>query len=213
MVNEEIKQDQKTTSTLEIFFWICIVFGLSMISFTFFQWDLIDYLSPFLVSPLLLLFWILLAILILSSLLYIFFKIKNISWRSFLPLIINGIVLSILYFAPFTSLWLDMEFKTNKSDYEQVIKMYESGELEQPTESGRIKLPSKYKHLSKGGGDIIVDNNDGVTSVFFYTYRGIGNSSGFIYRSNNLPPPQFLLRRDCYQLEQISPNWFFCASS
>lgn len=190
----------------------CIIFDLSSVVLTFFQWDLIDYLTPFFLPVLLLLAWAILAILTFTSIIFIPFQFKNVHWKSFIPLIVNVITILILYFVPFNSLWLDLQFRMNKSGYEKVIEMYENGKLNQPSKSGYIELPFGYRRFSKGGGDIIVDNSDGVTSVFFYTYRGIGNSSGFIYRSNNIPPPQFLMQRDCYQLEQIEPKWFFCAS-
>ena len=197
---------------ISLFTMFCIGFGFFLIVFTFFQWDLIDYLTSFFLPLLLLLLWAVLAIITLGSMIYIPFQFKKIRWKSIFPLFVNSIIIFVLYFVPFNSLWLDFRFWTNKSDFEHIIKMYESGELQKPTESGRIELPLKYKYLSKGGGDIFVDNSNGITSMFFYTYRGIGNSSGFIYRSNDLPPTQYLLNRNCYQLERIEPKWFFCAS-
>jgi hypothetical protein len=209
---EEIRTNTKKSSWAP-FTIVSIGFGICLIAITFFQWDLIDYLSVFFLPLLILVFWVVLAIITMTSLIYIPFQLKIIRWKSILPLIANIITILILYVVPFTSLWLDFKFRVNKQGYEQAIKMYENGELNEPNKSGYIELPSEYKYLSKGGGDIIVDNSDGITSIFFYTFRGIlGSSSGFIYRSNDSPPPQFLLRRDCYQLERIEPKWFFCAS-
>lgn len=209
---EEIRIDSKKTSWAP-FTIVSIGFGICLIAITFFQWDLIDYLSVFFLPLLMFALWAVLVIITLTSVIYIPIQFRRIRWKSIIPLTTNIIIILILYFVPFTSLWLDFEFQTNKTGYEHVIKMYENDGLQEPNKSGYIELPSEYKYLSKGGGDIIVDNSNGITSVFFYTFRGVlSSSSGFIYRSNDSPPPQFLLQRDCYQLERIEPKWFFCAS-
>ncbi len=89
--------------------------------------------------------------------------------------------------------------------------MVEEGRIK-PNDIGLAKLPPEYRHISRGGA-IMVERDDGVTSVFFFTFRGVlDNFSGYMYRSNDTPPPQYLMGGDWVQIERKQPYWFFCAS-
>jgi hypothetical protein len=50
-----------------------------------------------------------------------------------------------------------MDFKMNKSEREEVIKMVENGSLKPNVshDSLLIHLPKEYEHLSKGGGKLL----------------------------------------------------------
>lgn len=90
--------------------------------------------------------------------------------------------------------------------------MIEEGKL-QPNEYGQAELPPEYRHLSQGGGEILVDTSDGVTSVFFYTFREIlDNFSGYMYGSNDTPPIQDFMGGDWAETTRKEPYWYFCAS-
>jgi hypothetical protein len=90
--------------------------------------------------------------------------------------------------------------------------MVENGEL-QSNDYGQVQLPPEYRYLSKGGGEIEVDTSDGVTSVLFYTYRGVlDNFSGNMYRSNDTPPPEDFMGGDWAETTRKEPHWYFCAS-
>jgi hypothetical protein len=90
--------------------------------------------------------------------------------------------------------------------------MVESGQLK-PNEYGRVELPPDYRYLSKGGGDIMVDTSDGITSIFFYTYRGVlDNFSGYMYRSNDTHPIRDFMGGDWAETTRKDRYWYFCAS-
>lgn len=154
-----------------------------------------------------------LLLLIIISFIALSFRIrKNRKWASF-PLLINIGTLLIIIFVPFTSMWLNWQFNSNWQEYNEVVQLIEDGEIK-PDENGAIRLPPKYRHLSKGGGWIEVEKKDGVTRIFFYTFVGVlDNFSGFMYSSDNSPPKRGDLGGDWKQIEQQRPNWFFCASS
>jgi hypothetical protein len=191
----------------------CIGTGVVLVVVTFFQWDLVEILTPFFLPPLLFLLWAILAITSLVSIIYVFIHFKKNSWKAFLPFLINSVTVLTLVFTPFTSIYLDLEFAIKKRGYEQVIKMVENHELQPSNERGLVKLPTKYSYLSRGGGEIIIDKSSGITSIFFYTYRGIlDNASGYMYRSNDMPPSQYLMAEDWQQVVQKEPYWFFCAA-
>lgn len=89
--------------------------------------------------------------------------------------------------------------------------MIENGELI-PDSSGIIQLPSNLKYLSKGGGQVIVDKNDGTLKVLFFTLRGVLDScSGWEYRSEGEPNrTDFIL--DIHTSKKMKDNWFYINS-
>ena len=199
-------------AVLSAFIKLCIGFNLFLIVFTFFQWDFVEILTPFILPFVLLSLWAILGILILISVISIPFDFRIYSWKSLFPIIINGSTLLILLYVPFTSFRLDIEFVMNKKGYKEVIQMVQNGEL-QSGDYGQAQLPAEYRNLSNGGGEIIVDTSDGSTSVFFYTYRGVlDNFSGYMYRSNDTPPSQDFMGGDWAETTRKEPYWFFCAS-
>lgn len=212
-MSEETAIANSNKAVLSSFIKFYTGFNLFLIIFTFFQWDLVEILTSFLLPFVILILWAILGILVLISAVSIPFDFRIYSWKSLLPIIINGSTLLILLYVPFTSIYLNLEFLIKKAGYEQVVKMIENNQLQSSNETGLVTLPSNYKYLSRGGGEIIVDNSDGVTSVLFYTYRGIlDNASGYMYRSNDIPPTPYFMAEDWKQIERKEPNWFFCAA-
>jgi hypothetical protein len=108
-------------AVLSSFIKFCTGFNLFLIIFTFFQWDLVEILTPFLLPFVLLGLWTILGILILISAISIAFDFRIYSWKSLAPIIVNGSTLLILLYVPFTSIRLDIEFAMNKKGYEEVI--------------------------------------------------------------------------------------------
>jgi hypothetical protein len=208
-MTEQTAIANRNKAVLSTFIKFCTGFNLFLIIFTFFQWDLV---TPFLLPFIILILWAILGILVLISAISIPFDFRIYSWKSLWPIIINGSTLLILLYVPFTSIRLNIEFTMNKKGYEEVIRMIENGKLE-PNEYGQAYLPPEYRHLSKGGGEIMVDTSDGITSVFFYTFLGIlDNFSGYMYRSNGAPPDQDFMGGDWAEITRKEPHWYFCAS-
>ncbi len=208
MISEVNSIQRKRFSPLASF---SICFSLAVILFNAFQWNLVPVLTVFLIGPFLLCSWIILAILIILSLVYLLRQIRIHPKQAFIPLVINVTTILILLFVPFTNFWLAFEFRLNKSDYDKVVEMVKNEEI-QPDNFGIAKLPSEYAHVSQGG-DILIEKGDGVTSVFFFTFIGVlDNFSGFMYRSNDMPPPEGYMGGDWFQIKRKEPNWFFCAS-
>jgi hypothetical protein len=188
------------------------IFGIILIATTFWQWDLVDYVTPFLVGPLLLCLLGGLLTPIIASVIHLIVNLKQRLSRAFQPLLVNLITLLLILFVPLTEIWLDLEFRLNWSGYNEVVQMVIEGTLE-PDDIGLVRLPAEYRHLSKGGGDIIVDSSDGTLSVFFFTFRGIlDNYSGFMYRSNDTPPTGEYTIGDWRQVIRKRPHWYFCVS-
>ncbi len=194
---------------------ISVMFGIDFIVLLAFQWILVDYLTPFCMVPLLIVMSVILLILIGGSLIYLPLQFKKNRWRATLPLVINLIVFLIVWFVPFTDIWLDFQFKSNWEEYTKVVHLIEEGEIQVPQDGyGLVLLPKEYRHLSRGGGEVIVDTRGGVTRVFFFTFRGIlDNFSGFMYRSDDTPPSPYDFGGDWKQIIKLRPHWYFCASA
>jgi hypothetical protein len=208
MAVENTSPKFKSVSVLAV---VCICFGFLIIATTALQWVLVEFLTPFLMAPMMLFLWTGFAGLTLATMVYLVAQFKKNLMRAVLPLLINGVTFLILWRVPFTTIWLDLEFRLNYQAYDEIVKMVEDGRI-QPNDIGLARLPSGYRHISRGG-DIQVERNDGVTSVFFYTFRGVlDNFSGYMYRSNDTPPPQHFMAGDWVQIERKQPHWFFCAS-
>ncbi len=137
---------------------------------------------------------------------------KGFQWK---PIIIQGITILLVIFFPFTKIVLDIDFKMNKSDREEVIRMVEKGTLKPNVShnSTLIQLPEKYAQLSKGGGEIIIDKNGDDSSVLFFTFRGVlDNFSGFVYSPNDQRPSNRDFDGDFKQVEKLDENWYFVGS-
>jgi hypothetical protein len=197
---------------LIILLWIAITYGILMIAIEIFEWRLYETLTGFVATPLIIISQLVFLFLIFLSVIYIVFETKKDGWRAILPLVVNIIVLGVIMYVPFYSLHVNLEANVvdaRKNDFKQVISFVESGKLI-PDEDGTIVLPEKFKELSSGQ-IISVDTSDGVLSVFFYNFGLLDNYSGYMYRSNDTPPPVELIG-DWYLIERLEPFWYYCAS-
>ena len=207
------RHNKGNTWNLPSFGTVSILFGVVLIAITAMQWTLIESFTPFCFGPILLAMWAFLGLLILASIVYVPIEFAEDPAKAFIPLAINIAVLLIIWFVPFTSIHLDSEFSSNWNDYNEVVKSVEEGEIS-PDDQGHVLLPQEYRHLSKGGGEIMIDTSDGVTRVFFFTFRGVlDNYSGVMYRSDDKPPQSGDFGEDWEQVVQKRPHWFFCASN
>ena len=99
--------------------------------------------------------------------------------------------------------------------------MVEDGRI-QPNNKGLADLPPTYRHLSRGG-DIFIDKGDKVTTVLFHTNfkykliwgRGgyLNGFSGYLFRSDDTPPPESFKGLFWDQVRRIKPNWFYYDST
>ncbi len=190
---------------------VSLCFGVAFVAVHALQWPLTDLLTPFCVGPLLLAVKAALALLIVGAIVYWLIGLDDPIWNA-VPLAINIGALLIVLLVPFTAIWLDAEFRAHRDEYHQVVELVEAGAI-QPESHYLASLPPEYRHLSRGGGEIMIDTRDGVTRVFFFTFAGVlDNFSGFIYRSDDNPPQAGDFGADWQQVEQKRAHWYFGAS-
>lgn len=155
---------------------------------------------------------------LLLSIKYIYKNRRAIRLQVFIPLLINFITIFIVLFTPLSDIVLEADFSLNKNAREKVVSLIESGDLKPNVEHNEklIHLPSEYRNLSKGGGDIKIANTQEGVAVFFFMFRGIlDNYSGFAYcPSENIDcTKEFVNENDILQVVRKNNNWYWLASN
>ena len=153
-----------------------------------------------------------LVALIVGSLLYLMLRARDSVKLAAVPLVINIGTLLIVRFVPFGGLWQEMRFQSHWADYNEVVRLVESGVI-QADEQGFATLPSRYRALVHDGSAIRIDKSDGITRIFYYTkYQSQQNFSGYFYRSDDNPPQPDDFNGRWRYVVQKRPSWFYCSS-
>lgn len=153
---------------------------------------------------------IILFALILASIGYLIWQTGNGNlFVAAMPLLINLFTLIIIQFVPFALVWEELNFQMNANRYNKIIEMVKADQL-QTTPDGSLALPFAYHNLSHGG-DILVESQNGSTSIFFISSRhSAQNIEGYMYRSDGkLPHDEF--GGDWNYVAEKRPFWFYCA--
>ncbi|WP_027409134.1 hypothetical protein [Anoxybacteroides tepidamans] len=183
--------------------------SLLVLFYELFQWAIIDVVTPFFTPFLWLLVFGFFFITMVRTVIHLF---KNKDWK---PAAIHAVTILLLIFFPFTKITLNLDFRMNQQEREQVAKMVEKGEL-RPNVSGDatlIRLPKQYKQLSKGGGEIVIERKNGKCMVLFFTFRGVLDGfSGFVYSPDDQPPAKHDFAGDFKEIKRMDRNWYWVAS-
>jgi hypothetical protein len=190
-------------------FWLSLAASGLLILSPFYEW-VVDAHEPFAFSLLVAAIFVLFLAVLVSSLVYAMRWLRKDKRRALLPLSVNLLALLLFWLIPFTAIMLKLDFHLNYRKRMEVVSMVKSGQLKPNVTHNEtlISLPPGYRHLSKGGGEIVVEDG----TIFFYTFRGIGDHfSGFAYRSDDNPPG--LLGNDIFaEEEKIQEHWYWAAS-
>ncbi len=179
---------------------------------SFFWWSIVDVLTPFLAPVAALLVAGSFCAVVMQSL-WVCLR----SWRTFrfwatVPLLCNLVTFLLWWFIPFTALNLQYTWWSNYQRYQEVVSLVQQGAIVSHGESVVVPLPSQYRSLSAGGGDILVSGSGRDAAVFFYTFRGIsGHASGFVFIPGNTFPSG-IFEEDWEQVIPKEAHWYFIAS-
>ncbi|WP_156187528.1 hypothetical protein [Peribacillus loiseleuriae] len=179
----------------------------------FFQWELIEIFTPFLMPFVWLIVY---GFFLVGFIVAIIGLFKKKDWKPFGIQIITILLLLLLFLIPFNQIVLDIDFKVNKSERDEIILKIHDGTFSPNVShnSSLMHLPDKYDHLSKGGGDIVIEKQGEHYSVLFFTFRGVLDSfSGFVYSPNDKKPQSGSFGGDFKQIVKIDENWYFVAAS
>lgn len=197
-----------------LLFSIATSVGLMVVKW--YQWDLIDLLTPFLFFPLQLLVYGVWLGAVVWSVAEIFTQTERRQIQAFVALTIATVTAIAIIYVPFTQITLAIDFARHLDRRQEVVVSVDSGALKPNVShnSSLIRLPEKYRDLSKGGGEIVVEHQGDTTMILFFTYRGIlDNYSGFVYRSDNTEPPENAFFGNLKQSEKMKDRWFWVAST
>lgn len=152
-------------------------------------------------------------LLTLVSFIYLFVRISE-TRLVMLPFIINITLLLSVLFGPSRELVRNWGFQSRLDEYNQVVGLVQSGDIgPESVYKSRVLLPPEYRHLSNCGGEILVDTDDDIVRVFFFTdYQPGWNSfGGYLYSADGKPaqPDDFSLG-DWGCEEQQQKSWFYC---
>ncbi|MBS4538860.1 hypothetical protein GOQ27_10315 [Clostridium sp. D2Q-11] len=192
-----------------------ILSSVLLLLINIFKWTLIDIFTVFLFPIIELGVGVIFLVISILSIIYFGLKAHKLKYKAFIPLGINLVTFIIVLTIPFTGIMLYFDFKLNIDEREEIVSMVKSGELKANVyhNDSLIKLPEEYEHLSKGGGEIVVERDKGRLKVFFYTYRGVlDNFSGFAYISDNSELSSDHFNGDFKEIKKKKEHWYWGAS-
>ena len=104
-------------------------------------------------------------------------------------------------------------FRRYENDFNAAVMLARSGQLETTVENQHIKiLPLRYRYLSDGGGEVIVEKPTGNMRMFFFTFRGMMSGyHGYLYTADGQPTMYELgnVEREV----KIDSNWYWMVVS
>ncbi|HDX9535836.1 TPA: hypothetical protein ROX87_005345 [Bacillus thuringiensis] len=188
---------------------ITMISGIIIIIYNLTKWYLVQLVTPF--------FMPFVSIAIYGSFFIIFIIgiINFIKYKNWKPLVIQLIIIIICIYVPFVKIYMKLDFIIYKEDRKQVIELIEQKKLIPNVEynSKMIHLPKQFVSTSKNGGDVLVQEKENSTLIFFYTYRGIlDNFSGFIYSFNDIKPIKSDFNSDFKEIIKVEKNWYYVTS-
>jgi hypothetical protein len=176
-------------------------------------WSLTDLLTIFVSMLLPPAAWLALASVTLWALVFALRRRAG-GYKQWFPLGICLVAATIGVLAPFTDLWLSVNYRFHHTARLRVIAALEARQLPTPQTSDStmmVHLPWAAS-VSNGGGDILVERRHGHLMVLFFTYRGIlSHYSGYIYTSDDAPALTEAFGDSVRQSRRIAPHWFFAA--
>ncbi|MGE7635347.1 hypothetical protein ACQKMZ_24540 [Bacillus paramycoides] len=188
---------------------ITMISGIILIIYNLTKWYLVQLVTPF--------FMPFVSIAIYGSFFIIFIIgiINFIKCKNWKPLVIQLTIIIICIYVPFVKIYMKIDFIIYKEDRKQVIELIEQKKLIPNVEYNNkmIHLPKQFVSTSKNGGDILVQEKENSTLIFFYTYRGIlDNFSGFIYSLNDIKPIKSDFNSDFKEIIKVEKNWYYVTS-
>ncbi len=148
---------------------------------------------------------------------------RNIVSRPFIPFVFTILATCFIAYFPFNALTLRIDFQLKLSEREKIVTMINNKTISCDTaKTTWAKIPREYSNLSAGSPDVLVENIDGTTCIFFYTFRGItDNFSGFVWVGDErvmskITIGQFGVSRIFYEPIEIikfAAHWYFIANT
>lgn len=220
MTDERLAEDLGEINRLKTVFsaimfsfvlFISLVGSLVLLLQHIFRWALDDWFTPFFAPFIEMFSYAIFGFCMLLAFAYLLSTLPQRRWRSWIPIFVHFVTLTLLFTVPFTAVTLKLDFHLNKSNREEVVHMVMDGALKPDNtyHTSFIELPVKYKSLSKGGGEVFVEGSGKDMLILFYTFRGVlDHYSGFVYTmdeesmKDNIPG-------ELVQAKTMSDHWYW----
>ncbi len=178
-----------------------------------FQWDIVDFLTPFLFAPLLIFSLVGAAVTLLVCVIVFIVRLckrgakRRLLYSLLLLLTIGAFVMT--NFVYMDELYEDARFALLSKRFDAAAEEM----LAEGYDEGWVKLPAKYAGLSRGGGEVHIVGEGESKTVMFYTFRGIlDNFSVYAYAPTAGAYEEMEHYTDWVQIIPIREGWYFCAS-
>lgn len=153
------------------------------------EWSLADWLTPFLLAPLLVPVWLLMLGVFASALFHAWRR----PWREWLPALACIAAIAFALLAPFARWWLWADFHRRLAAREAVIADVQAGTLAPNVahNASLIALDGRAQ-VSAGGNEVVVERHQGSVYLFFYTERGVlDRYAGYLWVAADGDPQMF----------------------
>jgi hypothetical protein len=141
----------------------------------------------------------------------------EINRRVVYALVICLAALAIRIFVPVNSLMLEADFRIHLARRNQIASEIVAGKWEskvtQRGARGEWIALSGSDQLLSDGGRVVLWREGNQSTVLFMTFRGVLDSfSGFVYSSDDQPPPRDAFLGHPIEVEHWRPHWYWYAS-
>jgi hypothetical protein len=154
-------------------FWFAIATACLLLVGAFWQWVIIDWVTPFLFPAVQLIGLAFFAASLAVSILSLVLRLRRGHGLNVGPLTINLVTVVLLLSVPFTSLWLDANYYWHRASRIQVVEQVHAGVLKPnvPHNAHLVRLDISST-LSMGGNEVVVRDSPQGSYVLFFTFRG-----------------------------------------
>ncbi|WP_051286843.1 hypothetical protein [Paenibacillus taiwanensis] len=216
-MEEEIKQIKNEQSNILFYYMLSIglVGSLTILLQNIYRWTLVDTFTPFFAPFVESIGYAVFIVCSLIVLVYFVASKPSRRARNGIPFLINIVCFILVLIVPFTSITLNLDYRSHKAEREEVVQLVLDGLLKPNVSYNTtlIHLPDKYKQLSKGGGEIVVEGRGQATQILFYTYRGVvDNFAGFIYTADGRKPDEASFG-DFIEVKKLDNNWYWISAT
>lgn len=132
-------------------------------------------------------------------------RVKENKVQSFLPLILNALILALIFFNPFNRMIQYAEFSIKYNARMEAIHSYYDGEL--------IKAKESVHSYSLKGNQFLSDGNEILKAgdkMLFFTVRGVlDNFSGYVYSPDGTPPSEEDVQADFLERRKVHEHWYY----
>ncbi|RUS45437.1 hypothetical protein [Cohnella sp. AR92] len=206
-------REEKASASYRLMLVLSLVSSVMMAAFQLYRWTLADQVTAFVAAAFQMFIYVLFYGILTLSLLYALFSwTKGRRMRNAIPALIGVAVLLMANVLPLPAYMIDYDYRSNNKERNAAVEYLEANEWIGNGLQSTVLLPSEYRHLSKGGGEVTVRGQGEKLEILFYTFRGIlDNYSGFVYTKDGSFPDS--LGKEFIESKKYSSHWYWVKSA